>query len=293
MTTPNSTYDVLVVGCGLMGSALARALARKGHTVAAWNRTPEKARALADHGVTPIDDIDTAVRSTNLVVTCTATYDTTRSALDEVSTWADTTIVNVGTGTPDDADEMHRWVTARGADYLDGSILCYPEHIGTPDGLILVSGPAPTWDVNRSVLTALGHVTHVSSRIRGASILEVTMSGGFYIAALAAYVEAASYALEQGLTAGELTDVTQTVVDLLGSVTASTAADIEAKRYDTDQATIAVYSAGMGMCLDAMRRAGHRSRMIEASAELLSAAEAAGLGQQGFAAQATLCGSGR
>jgi prephenate dehydrogenase len=37
------SHDVTVVGCGLMGGALARALVRDGWSVAAWNRTYERA----------------------------------------------------------------------------------------------------------------------------------------------------------------------------------------------------------------------------------------------------------
>lgn len=288
MTTTTTVHDVLVVGCGLMGSALARTLAHQGHSVAAWNRTPDKARALADDGVTPIENLAAAAHSTKLVLACTATYHTTRSALEEISEWDNVNLVNLGSGTPDDADAMDEWATGRGARYLDGSILCYPEHIGTPDGIVLISGPADLWESHQSVLSALGNVTHVSARPRGASILEMTVSGGFYIAALSAYVEAAAYALGQGLTAKELTTVTQTSIDLLRSVTANTAEAIETGQYDTDQATISVFSAGMNMCVDTMRSAGYSARMIETSADLLASAEVAGLGHQGFAAQATL-----
>lgn len=37
--TPDSLPPVAVIGTGLMGSAIARTLARAGHRVTAWNRT--------------------------------------------------------------------------------------------------------------------------------------------------------------------------------------------------------------------------------------------------------------
>lgn len=43
---------VAFLGLGKMGSGMARSLRRAGHDVAAWNRTPAKARALAAEGVT-------------------------------------------------------------------------------------------------------------------------------------------------------------------------------------------------------------------------------------------------
>ena len=39
-----------VLGTGIMGAAMARSLAREGHEVAVWNRTPERADAVATRG---------------------------------------------------------------------------------------------------------------------------------------------------------------------------------------------------------------------------------------------------
>src|SRR4051794_4046065 len=52
-----STYDVAVVGCGLMGAALARRFAASGLRVAAWNRTYSRAEALASDGVIPVESV--------------------------------------------------------------------------------------------------------------------------------------------------------------------------------------------------------------------------------------------
>lgn len=286
-TEENNTYDVAVVGCGLMGSALARTLTQQGHRVGAWNRTPEGAEALAGDGVRPERNLDELVRSASLVLACTATYDTTRAALEQATDWAATTLVNVGTGTPDEAEAMEVWARERGAAYLDGAILCYPQHIGTPDGVILFAGPAETWEAHESVLTGLGTASHVSSQARAASILDVTFAGGFFISSLGAYVEAASYALSQGLTAAELTDFSRSLWEVIHSATEEAARAIESGEYETDQATISVFAAGARVCRDVMRDAGHRASFMQAAVDLLTDAEDAGLGRLGFAAQST------
>lgn len=91
-----TSHDVAVLGCGLMGSALAQALARGGKSVAVWNRTHQKAEALADNAITPIQEIGEAVRSAPLVVVCLATYDNALAALGPASDLTGTTLVNVG-----------------------------------------------------------------------------------------------------------------------------------------------------------------------------------------------------
>ncbi|GED99566.1 6-phosphogluconate dehydrogenase [Gordonia spumicola] len=280
-------HDVLVVGCGLMGTALARSLAVQGHAVAAWNRTSDKAEAVGG-GVTAVADLSGAVRQARIVLSCTSTYDTTRDVLASVVDWGSAALVNVGTGSPDEAEAMSVWARERGIDYLDGAILCYPQHIGTSDALILYSGSVHAWSEHSAALASLGPSSHVSADPRGASVLDVTMAGGFYITALAAYVEAASYALDQGIAVGDLRGVTDAVIGLLGSATDDVAHAVETGRHDTDQATVAVFAAGARLCRDAMRSAGRRADLLHAAADLLTSAEDAGLGESGFSAIATV-----
>ncbi|MFJ7294304.1 NAD(P)-dependent oxidoreductase [Streptomyces collinus] len=60
---------VSVLGTGIMGAAMARNLARAGHTVHAWNRTRAKAQPLAAEGVRIADSPEQAVRDTDIVLT--------------------------------------------------------------------------------------------------------------------------------------------------------------------------------------------------------------------------------
>ena len=47
---------VAVLGTGIMGFPMARNIARAGHEVRAWNRTPERAEPLAEDGIEVADD---------------------------------------------------------------------------------------------------------------------------------------------------------------------------------------------------------------------------------------------
>ncbi|MPR07516.1 NAD(P)-dependent oxidoreductase [Microvirga tunisiensis] len=69
MTDNQPARPVAVLGTGLIGAAVARNLARKGFEVRAWNRSADKARALAADGVTPFDHATDAVRDAGIVVT--------------------------------------------------------------------------------------------------------------------------------------------------------------------------------------------------------------------------------
>lgn len=278
-----TTHDVTVIGCGLMGSAIARALSEQGLQVAAWNRSPAKAKALSAHNVTAFRDIAEAVQAAPLVIACTATYETTLSALEPATAWKTKTLVNVGSGTPDEAEQAQAWVTERGGTYLDGAALCYPPQIGTEEGLFLYAGPKRVWTRHRETLLKLGAPsTHVSDQVRGASVIDAALIGGFYVSALSAYVEAATFAWSEGVSAAALRDVTIAALETLKATTEEAAVAITKDRHTTKTATVAVYAEGARNVLEAMNYYGHRARVLAAAVENLNEAEAAGLGELGF-----------
>ncbi|MFJ9180634.1 NAD(P)-binding domain-containing protein [Streptomyces sp. NPDC102360] len=279
-------YDVLVVGCGLMGSALARTLAGRGYSVAAWNRTPQRALALAESGVTPVDSPAEAVPATSLCIACTNNYDSARSALEPVADWDTTTLVNLGSGSADEAEEMARWAGERGAAYLDGFIGSYPRDIGAPHGMVGVSGPAALWERHHDVFMSLGGASqHLSDGVRGAGVLEGSMVGTFFIAALSAYVEAVTYAIDQGLSPRALASTATQVISLLEAVAPETATAIAQDSHETDQATVKTFTEGARATLTAMRTAGYSARVVGAVVENLELAERAGFSQLAFSAQ--------
>ena len=58
-----------VLGTGIMGAAMARTLARECHDVTVWNRTPQRAEAMAGTGITAYADLAGAVAGADIVVT--------------------------------------------------------------------------------------------------------------------------------------------------------------------------------------------------------------------------------
>ncbi|MFI1434338.1 NAD(P)-binding domain-containing protein [Streptomyces lydicus] len=286
-TTTPTTYDVAVIGCGLMGAALAKALAGAGHTVAAWNRTPERARAIAGGGVTAVPSIDEAVRSAGLVVACTSTYDTARAVLSTVTDWGDAPLVNLGSAAPHEVMAMARWAHERGIGYLDGAILCFPGQVGTAEGTVLYSGSASVWSAHLSTLMSLGASSaHIAEEVQAASAMDAAIIGSFYVSSMSAYLEGAGFALAMGVTADTLRSVTESVIGALRRATGQAVAAIENDSYGTDQATLGVYAEGSRHVLAGMRAAGHHPRLLAAAVEGLEAGEAAGLGDLGLYALA-------
>jgi len=60
--------NIALLGIGLMGFAVGKRLCESGHSVHAWNRTPEKAQRLAAFGAHVHDTPAQAVRDADIVI---------------------------------------------------------------------------------------------------------------------------------------------------------------------------------------------------------------------------------
>jgi 3-hydroxyisobutyrate dehydrogenase-like beta-hydroxyacid dehydrogenase len=278
--TPRThTHDVTVLGCGLMGAALARNFAARGFRTTAWNRTPEKAEALAADGVDPAAVVGDAVRASNLLVMCTSTYTTTRDALAGVTDLSGVTLVNLGTGTPSEAEDFEAWTVARGGAYLDGAILCHPEHIGTDEGMVLFSGSADSWKAHEATLMTTGAFSAlVAEKVNGASVLDAAVTGAFYTTSLNAYIEGATYALLEGVDPETFSAVSGVMIQVLADTAKHVVTAIASDNYETDSAYLSVYAEGCRAGLPLMQDAGYKASMLETAVKNMDEAEEAGLG---------------
>jgi chaperonin GroEL (HSP60 family) len=127
--------------------------------------------------------------------------------------------------------------------------------------------------------------------VTAASLLDVGIVGAFYISAFAAFVEAATYVLGQGLNPQVLQAGAQVALASLQRAAEEATAAILSDDHTTDQATLGTYAEGARASLAVMRGAGQRTQLLAAATENLALAEEAGLGHLGFSAQTRVIGS--
>ncbi len=155
---------VTVIGLGLMGSALARAFLRAGHPTTVWNRSVEKADPLVAAGATHADSVADAVAASPLVIACVLEHAVLQDVLAPAAgALAGRTLVNLTSGTPEDARATAAWVTEQGAEYLDGKILAFPSTVGQPEAFLLYSGPRNAFAAHEPTLAVLGRATHLGA----------------------------------------------------------------------------------------------------------------------------------
>jgi 3-hydroxyisobutyrate dehydrogenase len=158
-TTPAPT--VALLGTGIMGSAMGRNILAAGLPLRAWNRTPERARPLADHGAEVVATPADAVRGADVVMTMLgdaadvlAVMEQAADGLVEDQVWLQTTTVGPGplAGLASFADE-------HGLVLLDAPVSGTREPAEKGALVVLVAGPPDVRPLVRPVLDAIGSRT--------------------------------------------------------------------------------------------------------------------------------------
>ena len=135
--------NVAFLGTGLLGAAFAEAAVKRGDTVTAWNRSPDKVLALARFGIkaaaTPAEAVRGASR-VHLVLKDDAVVEevisAARSGLSAEAMLIDhtTTLPRL---TADRAKRLH----AQGVKYLHCPVFMGPAAARNAQGLMMVAGP--------------------------------------------------------------------------------------------------------------------------------------------------------
>jgi 3-hydroxyisobutyrate dehydrogenase-like beta-hydroxyacid dehydrogenase len=166
--------DVTVIGLGPMGSALARTFVRAGKNVSVWNRTAERAEPLERMGAVRAPSLAEAVRASPVLVICLSDYAATAALLADQGVTAvigGRLLVQLSSGTSNDARALGGWAAKHRAGYLDGAISAWPSQIGTPAAGILVAGAEAVLVSARPLLQLLGGLSYAGPDIGHAKAL--------------------------------------------------------------------------------------------------------------------------
>ncbi len=133
---------ITILGAGLLGSGFARGLRAKGESVRVWNRSHEKARALASVGAEPSDDPASAVRGaarTHVVVSDDDAVDQVLAAAAPGFAPGALVIDHTTTSTRGALERTARW-RERGVIYQHAPVFMGPQNAAEATGVMLLSG---------------------------------------------------------------------------------------------------------------------------------------------------------
>ena len=151
--------DIAWIGTGIMGAPMVRRLIAAGHRVRVYNRSPEKARALAADGA--IVSTDPAQAATGAAIVFIMVPDTPDVeavvAKIEPGLGSGQTVIDMSTIAPAAERAISARLRRRGIDYLDAPVS--GGDVGARDGTltIMAGGDAAAFARVRPILEHLGH----------------------------------------------------------------------------------------------------------------------------------------
>jgi 3-hydroxyisobutyrate dehydrogenase-like beta-hydroxyacid dehydrogenase len=279
---PSSPRKIVVIGSGLMGSALARAFAAAGHEVAVWNRTPSKAKAVGG-GTIAIENLIEAVSGRELVVVSLSNYAACSELFSSegvASALAGKTLVQLTSGSPADAREALEWAKAHGVDYLDAAILAYPSFVATDYATVFYAGSRSVFDRHLEALQAIAkNSIYVDEKIGSAATLDCAILGAYYGGSLA-FLHAAAMCKAEGLDPKTFFSHKNSFLGLI-SVTADAAQGmIERNDFSGDQCSLNTHVAAIEHIVRLSKDARISARFPKELLDNYKRAISAGLGSK-------------
>ena len=155
------------IGLGKMGSAMARNLLRAGHQVTVYNRSRQKAEALAGEGARAADSPADACRQSQAVITMLADDRAVEQVVfgeDGVASALAQGAVHISSSTIGTA--LARRLAAehalRGQGYLSAPVFGRPDAAESRKLIVVVAGPAELVQLCRPLFDAIGRQTSVA-----------------------------------------------------------------------------------------------------------------------------------
>jgi 3-hydroxyisobutyrate dehydrogenase-like beta-hydroxyacid dehydrogenase len=162
-----------------MGAALVRAFLDNGYPTHVWNRTSAKCAPLAAMGARVADTVLDAAAAADVVVVNVDEYGTSDRLLRSggvTDALRGKVLVQLTSGTPQQARDLAEWARQHTIAYLDGAIMATPNVIGQPACTVLYAGPADLFEQYEPLLRALGGTpSHVGTDVGQASALDLAM----------------------------------------------------------------------------------------------------------------------
>ncbi|MFF1612034.1 NAD(P)-dependent oxidoreductase [Amycolatopsis sp. NPDC058278] len=273
-----SKKHVGVLGLGRMGAALAGALLGAGHDVSVWNRSPLKAGPLLDRGArlaaTPAE-----AASADIVLSCLSTYDVQRPVLEAASPKV---LVNLTSGTPEQARAAAKWAASEGIDYVDGVIMAVPQGIGTPAAQVLYGGSEPVFAAQRDVLEVLGTPVFLGEDAGLAALYDLALLGMMW-STMAGYLHALALVGTEGVTPERFEPLASAWQSAVGGFLPRIGEQFASGDYATDVSALDINAAGLGLLVETSRAQGIGTAVPAALRELFDRAVAAGHGSHAIA----------
>ncbi|MEV8344678.1 NAD(P)-dependent oxidoreductase [Streptomyces niveus] len=281
--TEAAATTVTVIGLGSMGSALAAALLDRGHPTTVWNRSPHKAGPLVERGARLAASPEEAVAASALTVVCVLDYESLYDVLDPADgSLAGKVLVNLTSGSPQQAHEAVAWARSHGAEYLDGAIMTTPPGVGSAEMMFLYSGSEAVFTAHRRTLSALGDPLYLGADPGLASLYDAALLGLMW-STMTGWLHGTALVTAEKTEATAFTPVAVRWLTAVAGFLTTYAPQVDAGHYPGDDATIEVQLAAVDHLIHAAESRGIDNSLPELLKSAMSRAKSAGHGADSYA----------
>lgn len=153
--------SVTVLGTGLMGAGMARSMAASDLEVTAWNRSAEKARPLAEAGITVAEELHDAVSGADVVVTMLFDADAVAQVMEQALPAVEANAVWVQSSTVglEGTDRLAELARQHGIAFVDAPVLGTKQPAENGQLIVLAGGPDGSHSTVEPVFDAIGSRT--------------------------------------------------------------------------------------------------------------------------------------
>ncbi len=281
LNTPHQA--VTVIGLGQMGSALATALLERGHPTTVWNRSAHKAEPLVARGARLASTPEEALAAGSLVIACVLDYEALHTVLDPLAdSLAGKVLVNLTSGSPEQAHEATAWARSHGADYLDGAIMTTPPGVGRPEMMFLYSGSDAVFEAHRPTLAALGDPLYLGADPGLASLYDSALLGLMW-STMTGWLHGTALVGAERTPATTFTPLAIRWLTAVAGFLTTYAPQVDAGHYPGDDATVDVQIAAIDHLIHAAAARGIDNALPDLLKATMERAKAAGHGQASYA----------
>jgi 3-hydroxyisobutyrate dehydrogenase-like beta-hydroxyacid dehydrogenase len=189
-------------------------------------------------------------------------------------------VVQLSTGSPQGARTLEGWCHARGACYLDGAILCFPDQIGTTDASIICSVASAAFSEAEPVLRLLAPtLDHVAEAV-GAAAAQDCAVAAYFAGGLLGALHGALICEAEGLPVAKVCAQFSELSPILGGDVAHLGKTLASGDFDHPYASLKTWSAAISRLTGHAADAGIDNRFPRFAADLFEDGVAQGLGQQ-------------
>ena len=273
---------VAVLGTGIMGAPMARNLLKAGFEVSAWNRSPDKARALGEDGADVAETPADAVRQADFVMTMLADGEAVAEVMKRAAAlmrddaiWLQTSTVG------EDVERLMRLAEEHSCTFVDCPVLGTKAPAEKGELVVLASGPDDALERAQPVFDAIGSKTVRLGDGDAASRMKLVLNS-WIVALVESLSETIAYAESIGADPAKFLEI----IDggPMGSPYAQMKGKMMVEREFPTSFPLKHSLKDARLVLESAERAGIRLPLIEVVAEQMERALKQGHGDEDMAA---------